>query len=192
MIRVTVTRDKKIIAVSEFADQKLADAWIAKNVAVNAWGKPERWIEASRIKKENEDIENAIETATITNPYPGPGEPKTLTVYKFAGDYSVESIVISIDPLEASKESIAALDYGAELIACVRTLNKSKILDGSMTEQNFNKLLADPVSVNIERALWTGSFKTAKSLMSLLTGYYTAEEMAKFNAKIDLFFVQYP
>lgn len=194
MIKVTVTStaSNKTIAFSEFKTQGEADVWIEKNKSINAWGKPERWVEESRLIKEGEDAKNAIETAFMDNPYPGPGEPKQFTIYKFAGDYSVASSEVTIDPLEASKESIEALSYGAELIACVRTLNKSKLLAGTMTLAQFNALLADPLSVNIERALWTGSFNTAKQLMALLTGYYTSDEMAKFNAKIDLFLAKYP
>lgn len=192
MIRVTITKNLKVTAQGEFKTQAEVDAWILKNESVNAWGRSDRWVEESKLKEQNEDPKLAVEVAIVDNPFPGPGEPKKITMYKFLKEYEITQSLVVIDPLEASKESIEALAYGSELIACVRTLNKSKMIAGTMTVDQFNKLLADPLSSQIERALWTGSFKTAKQLMSLLTGYYTADEMAKFNAKIDIFLAKYP
>lgn len=87
---------------------------------------------------------------------------------------------IAVDP--EKQESIEALNLGMDIIADIRTLNKAKLLAGTLT---LTELFADPNIALIERALWLGSLETAKGLIISLQVFYTAEEKAPIIAKID-------
>jgi len=185
MIRVIIRVSGAVVKSADFPTQAEVNSWLQRNAEKKTWGSPERWVEASKITTEN--ILDALDSAIIPNPFPAFGEPSTITIYKFAGDYTVEQIDVSQQAAlaKARQESILAIDLGMTVVAEIRALNKSKILAGTMTPQQFTALLQDQTAAAIERALWTGSFSTAKALVLSFAGYYTDAEKQVILSKLD-------
>jgi hypothetical protein len=186
MIRVTVTKNSQTTNKQDFSTQELADAWKESNIASGAFGKPERWLQADDF--EDESAEDAIATTTVDV------LGQEITLYKFAADYTIteEDVTSEYEAAALKAESVEAINLGADLIADIRTLNKKKLLDGSLTSEQFTALLQDATAAAIERALWNGSFQTAKTLIQGFSGYYSSGDKTPLIAKIDAFLTKYP
>jgi len=88
---------------AEFEDPT---AWIAEQIALNSWGKPERWVRAM-----DEDVTGALETRQTTGEL---GE--TVTEYRLAAEYTIEiqdmtaEIAAAKVKADAYQADVAALD----------------------------------------------------------------------------------
>lgn len=72
-------------------------------------------------------------------------------------------------------ESEEALKLGEKLIIEIRKLNRKKLKLGIMSVTKFQELLQNPTAAAIERALWNGSFGTAKSLLLTMVQFYSED-----------------
>jgi hypothetical protein len=185
MKKITIRKGNVITNQATFETQELADAWRDQNISSGVFGKPERWLAENEFTSET--IEDSVETSQVER------FGQNVTVYKFAADYTIteEDVTAEYEDLALKAESVEAIQLGADLIADIRTMNKKKLADGSMTEQQFSAMLLDSNVEKIERALWNGSFVTAKGLINALSDYYTSQEKAPFVAKIDAFLAKW-
>lgn len=92
MKRVKVLKNGIVTNQAEEIDP---DAWVAKQVSENSWGKPERWV-----REGDEDISGALETRTIDL-----GEGMTATEHKLPAQYEIviEDITAEVAANEADK-----------------------------------------------------------------------------------------
>lgn len=198
MIKATVKNlADEVIAEGEFVDQAALNQWVADNVAAKSWGEADRWIEESRLFKLGLDPLDAVETSTLANPYPAIGEPSVFNLYRYPVEYTITSVDVTTENLETSDldESVNALNDGLRMVAEIRKLNKRKLAAATMDQATFTALLQDATAAQIERALWTGSFGTAKALMLTFDSgdvFYNAGEKTALMAKIDELIAKYP
>lgn len=174
-----------------FDSSEAAQVWLNSIPNKNAFGNKQRWIEES--KATNQEIASAIDTAEIPNPTPGSG-PATFTMLLLPATFEHEIVDITsqIEANEMDQESLEAISLGVELMAKIRSLNKKKISDGTLTTQQFIAMLADENMFAIERAIWNGSFDTAKTLIQNLNQYYSSDEKSPILSKINAFLTKYP
>jgi hypothetical protein len=161
----------------QFETQAECDAWIASCRENHAWGKPAGLYPESQLT-----IEEKASGAIV----PLQSEFEIEVVYQIPdqfviADPSAEELAQELAAKE-KKESVEALNLGMDIIADIRTLNKAKLLAGTLT---LNELFADQNVALIERLLWLGSLTTAKGLIQGLAVFYSAEEKAPIIAKID-------
>lgn len=196
MIKVDIRNTQGVIGWSaSWNSQEEANHWISQGISENWWGKPERWLSPD-ISGEiyGENIENALDSRVVIdrpgqeavfddeeNEISPATEEQSHTEYLFAAEYTIEqSDTTAQDQLEtATAQALKNQDIGSIVVARVAAVNEQKLTNGSMTQQQFNALLADQNIANIERLLWNGSLITAKSLISALDNtYYSDEEKA--------------
>ena len=104
MIKVDVTKKGVVEFTSQFETQDQCNAWIAQNVALKAFGKPERWVSEEDLVALGEDKMQAV-SSQLTG---APDEEKT--IYKFASEYTISQS----DVTEAYNQRLvdqAALNY---------------------------------------------------------------------------------
>jgi hypothetical protein len=161
-------------SVGVFDTQELADAWLSEGIANNWWGKPERWLKEMDFTTET--VEQALESRLVT---PEVGE--AYTEYKFASEYTTETVDISAEvAAEVSlSKRLSDQQFGSLFLAKVVELNKAKYIAGSLTLQDLDDMDSDAVLQKLERAAWRGDVKKLKVLVSSYSGtYYSAEEKA--------------
>jgi hypothetical protein len=74
---------------------------------------------------------------------------------------------------------------GAQCIAQVYALNDAKFAAGTLTQADFQSILADTTLQQIERLLWAGALATAQNMLSTYTSpYYTSADIATVSAII--------
>lgn len=82
MKRIKAIKNGIISNQAEFASDQDAAAWLAEMIQTNSFGKPERWIDGSRLS--DAEKAQAVETRVSAGSL---GEE--ITEYKFAAEYSV-------------------------------------------------------------------------------------------------------
>lgn len=103
------------------------------------------------------------------------GNPSEFTVVK-------SDITDKYNQQQEIRKGLLAQQIGATVIAKVWAINESKNIDA----QTFNDLISDSTLQIIERLLWNGSLKTAKSLIqNLNSNFFTDQEKASIIAVID-------
>lgn len=187
MIRIKIFKNAVQTHGADFTSLLEAQAWIDENVASNSWGKPERWVKQSDVTEQGETL--AESTAFEERET----ELGTAIFFKFPAQYTVETsdITSQVETQDAIQESKEAVELGAELVALIRYFNQAKLDAGTMTDAQFIAFLQDATAAQIERALWTGTFKTAKPMILAYPSFYTADEKAQIIAKIDAFLVKW-
>jgi len=97
--------------------------------------------------------------------------------------YTITStdITAQIAMQQAVAKAMSDQDTGARIVANVAAINEQMLGAGTMTQGQFNALLADSTISNIERLLWNGSLVTAKALinanLSDLEQYYSTDQI---------------
>lgn len=104
MIKVTVKTGDTVTHGGQFNNQAEVSEWIARNEAVKAFGKPERWIHEDDLDALGEEKLLAIASEDVG----GPDEDRKR--YKFPAEYTIEVEDISAQIL-AEVEKEQALDY---------------------------------------------------------------------------------
>jgi hypothetical protein len=109
MITVTITnkKDSRVGWQATFANQDLADAWIAKVGAEAQLGKPERWV-----TEQQEDVAEAIDTREVDiEANEERGTPaRTETQYLMPAEFNVEQEDIAAK-LAQEQAAAAAREY---------------------------------------------------------------------------------
>jgi hypothetical protein len=183
MIKVTVKNKlDQVTNEAVFANEELADAWIAENELTQAFGKPGRWIFPANFK--GESAEDADDTRLVESP------TGNRTEYFFGPDYFVSKTDVTaeldFEALWFKCEKRQA--YGAKLVAFVFAVNQAKFEAGTLDAEKFQAFLSNSTLTLIERLLFNGSLDSAKALIqSLDTTYFSAGEKAQFIAKLDAF-----
>ncbi len=86
----------------------------------------------------------------------------------------------------AIQKGLMAQQVGAECIAHVYALNEAKFTAGTLTTQDFQSILADPVLQQIERLLWNGSLASAKQMIqSYSSQFFSADEIISIVSVIE-------
>ncbi len=87
--------------------------------------------------------------------------------------YTVQDITEQVQAENLLKEGLKRQELGAKIVARVWAINESK----QISAEQFQALITDQNLERIERLLWTGSLRTAKSLiLSLDNTYFTEQE----------------
>lgn len=188
MIKVLVRKEGEVKFSGEFLTEELADAWIAEQTELKSWGKPERLVAESQLAIEGEDPAAAIQVIIEPTQF---GEVK---FYRFAPQFTTEKVDITAQ--KAKEAAIAygleAQDTGKKVIAIVTAINDAKFEAGTLTEAQFQDMLANQTLSNIERLLKQGSLKTAKILINSLDNtFFSAAEKESVVEEIDTFFKKY-
>lgn len=190
MKRVLIKKNNVVTHSMDFQTQEQAQVWLNQMPLKNSWGNKQRWIIDTDATQE--EVAAAIDTAEIPNPSPGSGPASfTMLLLPATFEHEIVDITSELEEKELEKESIEAINLGVELMAHIRSLNKKKLAAGTLTSQQFTAMLADSNMFNIERAIWNGSFQTAKVLIQALNQYYTTEEKNVILAKINAFLTKY-
>jgi hypothetical protein len=189
MIKANIKNLSNVVThMSYFDTQELATAWVNETKITGAFGKLERWLTEAQAIAEGKDIADAVDVAEMTNPFPGNGEPATYMIYKYPAEFSVEYVDISAEVAAQAVKArgLGSQNAGAEIIAAVWALNEVKLEAGSLTAQQFQAILADQSLALVERLLWNGSLRSAKSLIQAYSGdLFSAEEKTLVIALID-------
>ena len=180
MIKVQDIKNGIMLIQNAFNTNQIANAWIAEQEALKAFGKPDRWVSEDRIAIEGEDIGLAIDT--ITEPING----VDVTLYKFAKEYTINIVDLSADPYDIVDKGLRKQNFGASIVAQVYAINEKKISNGTFNNTIIQALLTNATLAQIERMLFNGSLATAKVLIqSLDNTYYTAGEKSFIIGLID-------
>jgi hypothetical protein len=121
----------------------------------------------------------------VTQPVPNPEAPmttqrRTLVIGEKTPEHAAAEAAEAMQAFMDRGEKAQAV--GAKIIAAVWAMNESKEIDAAA----FSAIMADENLKQIERLLWNGSLKTAKTLIqSLGTELFSAEEKAQVIALID-------
>lgn len=189
MIRVKIKNLSQVVThQADWLTQQDADNWINQIKQTGIWGKVAGEYPLSQLSQTEIATEiSRREVDEFKQPLPEP-------LVTIPDQFTIEQTDVTSEYADQAlkNESIVAIALGADLMADIRTLNKKKIANETMTQQQFQDLLSDSTAFAIERALWNGSFDTAKTLIQNFSGYYTTEEKAPLIAKIDAFLTQYP
>jgi hypothetical protein len=189
MIKTLIKKYGNEITHSAFFEtQELATAWVNHNKLTGTFGKPDRWLTEAQAIDEDKDLADAIDIAEMINPFPGNGEPATYMIYKYPAEFSVEYVDITTEVAAQAVKArgLGSQNAGAEIIAAVWALNEVKLEAGSLTAQQFQAILADQSLALVERLLWNGSLRSAKSLIQAYSGdLFSAEEKTLIVALID-------
>lgn len=189
MIKAVIKNIINVITHSAaFDTQELATTWVNETKLTGAFGKLERWLTEAQAVAEGSDIADAVDVAEMTNPFPGPGEPSTYMIYKFPAEFEIEYVDITAEVAAANVKirGLTSQSAGAEIIAAVWALNEVKLEAGTLTAQQFQAILADQSLALIERLLWNGSLRSAKSLIQAYAGdLFTVDEKTLIVALID-------
>lgn len=189
MIKAVIKSIINVITHSAaFETQELATAWVNETKLTGTFGKLERWLTEAQTIAEGSDIANAVDVAEMTNPFPGNGEPETYMIYKFSAEFTIEYVDITAEIAAAAVKirGLTSQNAGAEIIAAVWALNEVKLEAGTLTAQQFQAILADQSLALIERLLWNGSLRSAKSLIQAYAGdLFTTEDKALIVSLID-------
>lgn len=183
MIKVSVTNSVNGRQFgSEFPDEASADAWIAQEVANNDWGKAERWISETSPMILLEDLsksDDSRETEVM-------GE--TIVERHFPVEYtiSISDVTAEYQAQQLLDNGLRAQAVGAMVVAKVWAINEAKLSAGTLNDSNFQAILADATLQQIERLLWNGSLKTAKTMISAYSSpAFSTDEKASIIAIID-------
>lgn len=106
MIQVIVKNlSGEVTNQAKFESQAEADAWVVSQVALKAFGKPERWVDSEDVSKMGEDKTKA----TASQQVGGPEDERTQ--YKFAAEFTTEASDITAQVLQgkANADAIAYL-----------------------------------------------------------------------------------
>lgn len=187
MIKVDITNiyTNKIGWSGTFSDSNAAQDWINQAIDGNWWGKPDRWINAETYTSADglskitiipdEDVTKSDQNKQITL-----SDGTIINSYHFIADYTIvqNDITVQFKQQQAVQQALANQQIGALVIATVAALNEAKLAAGTMTEPQFQTMLADQNLLNIERLLWNGSLITAKNMIQLLGNtYYSSAEI---------------
>lgn len=184
MIKVSVVNnvDGRTFA-SQLADQAAADMWIGIEVALNDWGKPDRWINSNDPALQSEDMSRSDQNRQGTD-----GQGNDITQYHFPVEYTITQTDVTAQVAQQTllSRGLQAQAVGATAVAQVYALNEAKFTAGTLTTQDFQVILADATLQMIERLLWNGSLATAKAMIQAYNSpYFTADDIASVVAIID-------
>jgi hypothetical protein len=188
MIRAKIIKSSLVTNQADFLTQELATAWVNETKFTGAFGKLSRWLTEAQAIAEGKDIADAVDVSEMQNPFPGNGEPLTYMIYKFPAEFSVEYVDITAEVESANVKSrgLNSQNAGAEIIAAVWAMNEVKLSAGTLTAQQFQAILADQSLALIERLLWNGSLRSAKSLIQAYAGdLFSAAEKNAIVSLID-------
>lgn len=125
MIRVNIKKQGVVTNCANFATQELADAWLAQQLVLKTFGKPERWVRNNPLDPENAaNIAAALDTRVIVDRQALPevvdeetqeitfaAQPElNHTEYKLAAEYVVEILDITAQ-VQTAKDIEEALAY---------------------------------------------------------------------------------
>lgn len=108
----------------------------------------------------------------------------------FPQGYVAEIVDISavIRRLGKKKNALLRLDMGVDIISDLIVINEERFELGQLSQEQFVAMLNDPTLYKIERLLWNGSLKLAKSMIEAVPDtYYTALHKEQIITKISTF-----
>jgi len=187
VVKIEVKNTQDVVThKATFENNQKAESWFNENKVTGAFGKIGGWYTESQLTEEQ--IESAIETAEVDNPFPFNEEPKTFTIYRLADEFSyvITDITLELNAQSRFERGKARQDFGASIIAQVYGINEEKIAAGTFDSAALQALLTNATLAQIERFLFNGSISTAKVLIqSLDNTFYTAGEKSFIIGLID-------
>lgn len=104
----------KLGVVTHQATMEDPTEWIASQIAVGSWGRPERWVYVESLDFINEDASQVVEIVEEEH-IDLDGNPYWKTKYKFPADYTIEITDITLE-IEAEQAQIEEIKQ-AQLLA---------------------------------------------------------------------------
>ncbi|HZX13697.1 MAG TPA: hypothetical protein VFF49_04780 [Thermodesulfobacteriota bacterium] len=167
MKKIEVKKNGVVTHAGTFETQELVDAWVAKEIDNNSWGKPERWVRA-----EAEDISNALEQRVIQTEF------ETYTEYKLASEYTIEITDVTAEFEERSKiqKRTKKRFFGEYMIDKIAASNEAK----NLTIEQIEAFMSDTTIFSLREHLWAGNIDTfiTKLTASDVSAFFTTEEKA--------------
>lgn len=175
--------------VGVFPTQNEAESWYAQNRLVGSFGKIGGWFPASKLTQE--EIDAAIESMEVENPFPREGEPATYMLYRFNDSFTFTLTDVTTEKQQEEKElkSSRKIIYGNHVKIYINSVNNDKIDNAVWTQEIIASYLSDANVSLIERFLGFGALTFAydKIANTDLSAYYTNTEKATILDKLDGF-----
>ena len=143
-----------------------------------SFGKPQRQLTEQQALLEGLDLNEAIAIEDIE------AMGQMVTYYTFEAEYTIEieDITAQVQAEQLKIKSMKAIQYGLNIMAEIRALNESKVLNAAQ----FEVLINDVNLERIERLIYNGSFKTAKALIMAYSGLgFTEADKIKILTLVD-------
>ena len=179
MIKAVIKKQNVETNGSIFSSLELAQLWVQKEQA--AFGKPERWVEESRLEIEGENISNSIEMMI---------EPTSLgeiKLYKFAAEYSVEYVDVTAQVTAENKVLNRAKKraFGEALIDKISAINDSK----NLSVEQVDAFMTNALISNLREHLWAGNISTfvSKLQASDVSAFFTTQEKSSVVSECQTF-----
>lgn len=123
--------------------------------------------------------------------------PECTTWIEENAEYFPEGYVAEIIDLTAIKQkekriktARSRIEFGAELMAETVAINEERFELGLLSPETFAAMLADPTLFKIERLLWNGSIKSAKTLIQNIDDtFFTSSHKQYLIDRMDAFLI---
>jgi hypothetical protein len=182
MLQVTITNNltgQKF--QGQFDTQDEITSWITEQEAVQAWGKPERTLNAlADGSVPGEDISKASSSHEITN-----DDGTKTTQYTFPADYTIsepQDITAQIEQQKSLALASQRRQFGSQLIDLIGVLSDKN----QASPEQLQTLAATSNLSQIVFFLQTGAITTAHGLIKGITpGFFTQDQINQVLSQIE-------